>query len=153
MVKINKKLWKIGLKIGIGLAIINVAQANCLFNVGNLGFGNYQSPYQYTDVLSSSLISLSCDSYSTGNTLTIKMYQGQSPTFDRYLSSGKEQLYYNLYLDSSRSSVWGDGTNGTVVYNTTIQTKNDINIFSKVYKNQNVAPGNYQDNIVFEMNF
>lgn len=155
MVKINRKIfWKIGLTIGIGLlSIVNGAQANCLFNVSNLNFGNYKSPYQYADVLSSSLISVTCDSLSTGNTLSIKMYQGQSSTFDRYLSNAKEQLHYNLFLDSSRSTVWGDGTNGTSAYNTTIQTRNDINIFSTVYKNQNVAPGNYQDNIVFEMNF
>lgn len=153
MVKLNKKtllkiIWTVML-----MGAINVANANCVFSLSNLNFGIYQSPYQSTDVLSSSPISITCDSLSQGNTLTVKLYQGQSATFDRYLSNGKDLLHYNLFLDSSRSVVWGDGTNGTSIYTTTIQAQNDITIFSSIYKNQNVSPGNYQDSIVFEMSF
>lgn len=132
---------------------VKVASANCLFNVSNLDFGNYHSPYQQADVLSSSPIGVMCDNLSAGNTLTIKMYQGQSSSFNRYLSNGKDNLYYNLYLDSSRTTVWGDGSNGTSVYNATIGQNTTIMVFSSVYKNQNISPGMYQDNIVFEMNF
>lgn len=135
------------------LVITQVSYANCLFNASNLNFGDYHSPYQYSDVLSTSVIGVSCDSSSTGNTLNMKLYQGQSSNFNRYLSNNKDQLYYNLYLDSSRSTIWGDGSNGTSAYNATLQTNNTINIFSVVYKNQNISPGNYQDNIIFEMNF
>lgn len=132
---------------------VNVASANCLFNVSNLDFGNYHSPYQRTDVLSSSPIGVMCDNLSSGNTLTIKMYQGQSSNYNRYLSNGKDNLYYNLYLDSARSVVWGDGTNGTSVYNGAINQNTNVMIFSSIFKKQNISPGMYQDSIVFEMSF
>lgn len=146
--KIKKQLLLLILLCGV-----SVAKANCLFNVSNLDFGNYHSPYQQADVLSSSPIGVMCDNLSAGNTLSIKMYPGQSANFNRYLSNGKDNLYYNLYLDSSRSNVWGDGTNGTSVYNATVTANTTIMIFSSVFKNQNISPGIYQDNIVFEMNF
>lgn len=135
------------------LCVVNVASANCLFNVNNLDFGNYHSPYQRTDLLSSSPIGVMCDSLSSGNTLTIKMYPGQSSNYNRYLSNGKDNLYYNLFLDSSRSIIWGDGSNGTSTYNASITQNTNIMIFSSVFKNQNISPGIYQDSIVFEMNF
>lgn len=133
--------------------LISSSQANCLFNISNLDFGSYHSPYQYTDVLSTGLISITCDNLSTGNALSIKLYQGQSTNYDRFLTNAKDNLHYNMYLDSSRSTIWGDGSSGTSVYNSILQTKNNINIFSVIHKNQNISPGNYQDSIVFEMNF
>lgn len=139
--------------IAICLSIFNISQANCLFTASNLNFGVYQSPYQRSDVLSRSMIGVTCDNQSMGNTLSIKLYQGQSPTFDRYLANAAEHLRYNLFLDSERTIVWGDGTGGTSIYNATLANNNTVNIFSSIYKNQNIAPGNYQDNIVFELSF
>ena len=137
----------------LGLCISGFSQANCLFSVSNLDFGAYRSPYQYTDVLSTGNISVTCDNLSTGNALSIKLYQGQSSSYNRYLTNSKDNLYYNLFLDSARSVLWGDGSSGTTAYNAALQAKNSINIFSIIYKNQNISPGNYQDNIVFEMSF
>lgn len=127
--------------------------AGCIINVSNLNFGTYQSPYQYSDILSSGNINLSCDSSSNGNSVGIKLSSGQSENFDRYLTNGHDKLNYNLYLDNNRSVIFGDGSNGTSMYNGTLSSNNNINIFAKVPKNQNVSPGNYQDNIIFEVTF
>jgi len=143
-------------KKNIGLLLflmIGKAFAGCIINASNLSFGVYQSPYQYSDIVSSSNINLSCDSSSNGNSFGIKLSSGQSENFDRYLTNNNDKLNYNLYLDNNRSLIFGDGTKGTNMYNGTLSSNNNINIFAKMTKNQNVSPGNYQDNIIFEVTF
>ena len=140
--------------IGILLILmIGKSSAGCIINSSNLNFGIYQSPYQSNDILSSSNINLFCDNSSYGNSLGIRLSSGQSENYDRYLTNNYDRLNYNLYLDNNRSLVFGDGTNGTSMYNGILSSNNNINIFAKVPKNQNVSPGNYQDNIIFEVIF
>jgi spore coat protein U-like protein len=71
--------------------------------------------------------------------------------------SGSERLYYNLYLDPGRSTVWGDGTGGTGQYSVS-KTKNDwlnlnIPVYGRVPPAQDVAPGSYSDLIVVTVNW
>lgn len=128
--------------------------ANCAFNSSDLDFGTYQSPYQSTDVLSSNNIVLICDLFSLGNRFSIKLLPGQSGTpAQRYLSNGRDKLYYNLFVNSSRTSVWGDGSNGSSYYNGVTLLYLRATVFSVVFKNQNVSPGFYSDNISFEIVF
>lgn len=128
--------------------------AACAFNSSDLNFGSYQSPYQSTDVLSSNNIILICDLFSLGNRFSIKLLPGQSGNpAQRYLTNGRDKLYYNLFLNSSRNNVWGDGTNGSSYYNGVTLIYLRANIFSVVFKNQNVSPGFYSDNISFEISF
>ena len=96
----------------------NFSFANCVFNSSDLSFGTYQSPGQKSDALSSSNMFIICDIFSLGNRFSIKLLPGQSGnSANRYLSNGKDKLYYNLFLNSSRNSVWGEGNNGTSYYN------------------------------------
>lgn len=128
--------------------------ANCVFNTSDMNFGNYQSPKQTSDVLSSNSITVVCDIFSLGSAFSIKLLPGQSGNpAQRYLTNGKDQLYYNLFTNSGRSTVWGDGSNGTSYYNAITLFYLKPTIFSSVFKNQNVSPGFYTDNISFEMKF
>lgn len=132
----------------------NLSFAGCAFNSSDLNFGSYQSPYQSTDVLSSNNIILICDLFTLGNRFSIKLQPGQSGNpARRYLTNGKDRLYYNLFLNSSRNTVWGDGTNGSSSYNGVTLLYSRATIFSSVFKNQNVSPGYYSDNISFEISF
>ncbi len=136
------------------LSLISInSYATCSLNAPTLNFGVYQYPYQNNDVLSSNNLLLSCDNNSIGVSFNLKLGTGQSNDFNRYLSNNKENLYYNIYLDNSRSIVFGDGTLGTSSYSGTTSNNNNINVFAKIPKNQNIEPGNYQDNIIFEMTF
>lgn len=128
--------------------------ANCVFNTNDMNFGNYQSPKQTTDVLSSNSITVICDIFSLGSSFSIKLLPGQSGNpAQRYLTNGKDKLYYNLFLNSGRTSLWGDGTNGSSYYNAITLFYLKPTIFSSVFKNQNVSPGFYTDTISFEIFF
>lgn len=131
-----------------------ISSANCVFNSSDLNFGNYQSPYQSSDVLSSNNITVVCDLFSLGTAFSIKLLPGQSGNpAQRYLTNGKDKLYYNLFLNSGRNTVWGDGTNGSSYYNAITLFYLKPTIFSSVFKNQNVSPGFYSDNVSFEISF
>lgn len=128
--------------------------ANCMFNSNDLQFGSYQSPYQKNDVLSSNHIRVVCDFLSIGNSFSIKLLPGQSGNpAQRYLTNGKDKLYYNLFLNSGRNIIWGDGSNGSSYYKSVTAFRLKPIIFSSVFKNQNVSPGFYSDNVSFEISF
>lgn len=136
------------------LFFTNFSWANCVFSSSDLNFGSYQSPGQKADSLSSSNMLVICDIFSFGNSFSIKLLPGQSGnSANRYLSNGKDKLYYNLFLNSSRNSVWGEGNNGTNYYNGVTKPFLRPTIFSSVFKNQNVSPGFYSDTISFEISF
>ena len=49
--------------------------------------------------------------------MQIQLDKGGAPTFTpRQMRRSGEILSYNLYLDSTRSTIWGDGTGGTQAY-------------------------------------
>jgi spore coat protein U-like protein len=42
------------------------------------------------------------------------MAQGHSHSFgERLMTSGTDELAYNIYLDSTHRTIWGDGTGST----------------------------------------
>lgn len=131
----------------------NNVNAACVFNSSDLSFGLYKSPGQNSDLLSSTNMLVICDIFSIGSAFSIKLLPGQSGNYNRYLTNGKDKLYYNLFLNSSRSSIWGDGSNGTNYYNGVTKIVLRPTIFSSVFKTQNVSPGFYSDTISFEISF
>lgn len=58
-------------------------------------------------------------------------------------------LEYNLYIDSARTQVWGDGTGATLVINDTSQGAQNVHqIFGRVFALQVVGVGAYNDAVV-----
>lgn len=129
--------------------LTNSVYADCSFSIAqNLNFGVY-NPVQSGDNLSSSNISITCNPTAT---YTIKLSPGNSNQFsNRYMSGTTgDLLSYNLYIDSGRTSIFGDGTGGTAYIST---TNTNSNIFAKIPQLQNVAAGAYSDNITLNLTF
>ena len=76
----------------------------------------------------------------------------------RRLQSGVNMLNYNLYLDSTRTSVWGEGTlgfpGGTRAGSGT-GTATTINhpVFGRIPSGQGVPAGSYSDTVVVTVTF
>lgn len=143
----KKKILKVVL---LSILFIPNAFAACSFSSDGMNFGVYRSPLQTSDILSSAVINLSCDNTSIGNSASIQVSSGQSGSFaSRYLTNGKESLFYNLYTSSSRDagSVLGDGTGPSKSISWTTQSTDKVTIFGKIPKNQNVGPGAYSDSL------
>lgn len=59
---------------------------------------------------------------------------------------GSEILNYNLYRDSTRSTIWGDGTGGSQTYtrsNPPLNQNINVNVFGRIPAGQDVSAGSY----------
>ena len=79
--------------------------------------------------------------------VTIQLDKGGAPTFNpRQMRMGSEILNYNLYLDSTRSTIWGDGTGGSQTYTRSNPPPNqniNVNVFGRIPAGQDVSAGSY----------
>jgi spore coat protein U-like protein len=84
---------------------------------------------------------------------TIALSPGMGPAVNRVMRSGASLLRYNLYSDSARRQIWGDGSNGssTVSGSITISsspTRRVFTIYGRIPNGQQVAQaGDYIDSI------
>lgn len=128
-------------------------EASCTISTTGVSYGTY-------DVFSSSAVD------STGTvtyncllvtSVQITMSKGSAPTFSpRQMPNGAEVLTYNLYLDASRTTIWGDGTGGTSVYSQTLPplgTNVNVTVYGRVPAGQDVSAGTYSDNVTATINF
>ena len=86
----------------------------------------------------------------------ISLSTGLSGQFDRIMRGGNDNLRYNLFLDGTRTKIWGDGTAGTEVYSAQAQPNNDVvtvPVFGRVFPSQDVAGGIYLDSLVVTLDF
>jgi spore coat protein U-like protein len=131
------------------------AAAQCTVSATGVNFGAY-------DVFSSTARD------STGSityrcllplAVQITLSTGSAGSFSpRTLRKGAEPLNYNLYRDSGRSTVWGDGSSGTSIYSATVtalQVAVDIlvTVFGRIPAGQDVSAGSYTDTITVTINF
>jgi spore coat protein U-like protein len=132
------------------------ALAFCSVSLPNIQFGDYAPLYDRQDYLSSGQISVSCSAQSNTPSYQLKISTGRSNTFKaRFMTSSfdEQPLFYNIYLDSYRQAVWGDGTGGSSYYSGQLSPSTTIPIYFKIFSNQNPAPGLYKDQIFLEMAF
>jgi spore coat protein U-like protein len=138
------------LVIGFALIVAVAAQGEaCSVTTSPAHFGNYD-PTASVPLDAVGNVSVTCDS---GAPFTIKLDPGQNPTggFDRRMrsSAGDFLLDYNLYRDSARTEIWGDGTGSTFIHagvGTGIPAQ--FNIYGRIPGRQNVRADTYHDAVV-----
>lgn len=123
--------------------------ATCGITVFALDFGGYDtrfaSPLDSTTTIKVNclvgtpyLIRLDAGGHSRGSFLPRKLKQ----------TGGTYKLRYNLYRDSARTEIWGDGTGKTYVVNGTGQRFQVSRVvYGRIPGSQNVAPGAYSDTV------
>jgi spore coat protein U-like protein len=69
--------------------------------------------------------------------------------------AGIDRMNYYLFIDPSKTTVWGDGTGGTSTVTRTIVKTSPLNIpiFGRVPARQNLRAGAYGDNLVVPVNW
>lgn len=128
--------------------------ANCIVSALPIAFGNYDGT---AEVNVSQDLSVRC----TKNLpYTIRLNGGLQSSFPRKLVNGSDTLEYNLFRESGRTSVWGDGTSGLVVAGTGngmgIPNANPHTIYARLLNsaaNQAAPAGNYADTITVEVHY
>ncbi|MBA4422142.1 MAG: SCPU domain-containing protein [Syntrophus sp. (in: bacteria)] len=121
-------------------------------------FSTYNHICQYLniDVDSTGTIEVSCTANSSvsiaigpsGNT------GGFSPRKLKQ-TSGSDLMNYNLYTTSARTTIWGDGTQGTSTVNQLVrkQSPSNLTVYGTVPASQDVYVGLYTDSLVVTINY
>lgn len=124
--------------------------AACSLTLTPLNFGVYVKA-EATSI--STDIMLNCDD---GDTYSIRASSGNSMFASRHLllMDGEEKLTYNLFTDAAHTTVWGDGTRGTIVITGTANDSTMIHtVYGQVPANQDLSPGRYTDRIDVTVEF
>ena len=136
-----------------------VLPATCGVSSAGINFGSY-SPFVGVNTDSTGSVSVTCTG-TVGETVSysISLNTGASGNFsNRMLTSGANQLNYNLYTNPSRTLIWGDGTSGTnsisdsYVLNSLSSTKN-YSVYGRVVALQNAFVGSYSESLTISLVF
>ncbi|HEY9694162.1 MAG TPA: spore coat U domain-containing protein [Oculatellaceae cyanobacterium] len=129
------------------------AQSCSIDNLVGVNFGTYNI-FNSSPTTTLGSISYQC----TGaTTVTIDLSRGNANSYTpRQMVKGSDALIYNLFLDSSYSTIWGDGTGGTshhVSVSPSSNTSVNVPIFGSIPARQNPSVGYYTDTITVTVSF
>ncbi len=132
---------------GILLTVAAPAAPACTASTQAVSFGAYNT-------LSSAAldgvgtVSVSCD---VSTSFSAALSAGSGTIDQRLMASGASQLGYNLYTDSARLFVWGDGVSRSTVSAT--GTAVDLTVYGRIPAQQNVTAGTYTDTVVVTVTY
>jgi spore coat protein U-like protein len=140
-----------------------IAAVSCSVSAPNVSFGSYDV-FAGSQITSTTTISVTCTL--TGNATTtvnyaIALSPGLSNTFvQRTMKSGANALGYNLYSNSTRTTVWGDGSgaaptvSGSMTLTKSARTNTDSpTAYGSVPALQDVGVGAYSDSITITVSY
>jgi spore coat protein U-like protein len=133
-----------------------IAGSCTITNVVGVTFGSYDVfSNMPTDAVGN--VTYRCIDLGT-DLITIDLNKGNSNSYNsRTLKSGNDTLNYNLYLDSGKNIIWGDGTEGSNRYGPLNPTNNSdvmLSIYGRISARQISAKvGNYSDTITITIFF
>jgi len=141
--------------IAVALASLSARADPCkLESVGGIDFGKYD-PLSPTTLHTAGSLGYGCPPGQGGPEITIS--QGQWGTYaSRAMQNAADPaglLHYNLYLEASCVTVWGNGSNGTSVNLGPAGRDQSIPVYACMPPLQNVSAGTFTDTVVVTFNF
>lgn len=137
--------------IGSGCTVTNGSDDGSVNTFGSISFGDYNDLSNLIDGRSfgsagGSSFGLQC---SLGTAYSIAISAGQNPVgAQRNMSSASGLVAYNLYQDSGRTQLWGDGgVTGTVLSGTGTGSDEEVIVYGRVPSQATPAPGTYSDTV------
>jgi spore coat protein U-like protein len=122
--------------------------AGCSVSTAGLNFGNYDVFSTLDDDITST-INVSCQS---STSYSISLSSGSGTYSSRTLVSAGNLLSYNLYLDPTRLTIWGDGSAATGTVSATGIT-GSYTVYGRVPAQQNAVVGIYADIVTVTVAF
>ena len=83
--------------------------------------------------------------------MTVGLGVGANNSGGRRMTNGSDFLSYEIYTDSTRSTVWN--TSNTVSYTPASKAAASLDVYGRVPGGQDVAVGNYSDTVLATINF
>jgi len=129
----------------IGVLIPLAAEAACTVSTTAVNFGTYNVFTAAPDD-ATGRVRLRC-TVTQPPSVTVHLDKGGAPSFTpRQMRKGTETLDYNLYQDSTRTTIWGDGTGGSQTFiqpAPPLNTNIDVTVYGRVPAGQDVSSGSY----------
>jgi spore coat protein U-like protein len=121
------------------------AEAACTISTTAVSFGSY-NVFAASPDDAAGQITYSCTA-PRPPLVTIQLDKGGATSFNpRQMRQGSQTLNYNLYLDSTRTTIWGDGTGGTQTYTQSNPLPNrniNVSVYGRIPAGQDVGAGSY----------
>lgn len=130
-------------------------RCSCSVNGSPIAFGTYV-PTASGDIKVAADISVTCKAFVLG-VITYEIHLGPGvygSVSDRKMSNASSLLSYNIYTNTGRTIIWGDGTGGTGIIGDSYllalnATRTEtVSMYGKLVAGQNVSAGSYSDIIV-----
>jgi spore coat protein U-like protein len=143
---------------GIGVAALcglsSAACASCSVSTTGVNFGVYDSQSGVPDD-STGTVNISCSGEGFILFPTVSLGTGTSGAYaSRKMQNGANNLQYNLYTDSGRTTVWGNGSGGSSTQNVIVFFGNGSrSIYGRIPTGQSVNAGTYSDTLVVTVDY
>jgi len=137
------------------LGAAGAADAACTVTVvAGVTFGTYDV-FSPSPLDTTGYISYHCDQ-GHNYTMRISLTRGSSATYTaRTLRFGTDALQYNIFLNPTRTLIWGDESEGTSVFTDSGLTLNRDNlpVYARMKAGQDARPGAYSDSVTVVIDF
>lgn len=135
--------------LGAGLLLCAGPTIACTLSTQPLGFGNI-NPIAGTSTNSTSSITVTCPS---STSIEVWISSGSGTVSQRTMSSGANQLHYNVYTDAALTTIWGDGAEGTSWTTTADSAGTTATVYGHVPNQPAAYPGTYSDSLIVTVSF
>jgi spore coat protein U-like protein len=127
----------------------SAGKGRCWVTITSVNFGSYDI-FSTTPTDSTGAVSVYCNQE---NLITASI--GPSATSGSFnprqmrLSTGTDLMDYNLYRDTSRTQIWGDGTGGTFMVSGAVARKGTANytVYGRIPAGQDISAGLYMETL------
>jgi len=134
--------------------------ATCSASATGVAFGPYDV-FSATPTEATGDISVSCTGLVVSVLISydIQLSPGSSGAYSaRALVSGPHSLAYNLYTDSIRTVIWGDGSSGTSTVSDgyalgLFTVTRQYPVYGRIPARQNAFVGSYNDTLIVTVNY
>lgn len=132
-------------------AVIN---SSCIITASSVAFGAYTPTATATSLSANGIIDATC---SNGVVYTLTLDSGKGTIGARKMAGTNAEnadfLFYNLYTNSAKTTIFGNGTtgNGSKITVTGNGNSQATTIYGNLLTNQYVTPDSYSDNLTVTM--
>jgi spore coat protein U-like protein len=163
--RLRNRLARVVALAVIGCVADPASAALCTAAVPTLSFGSYDV-FATSPLVSTTTLSVTCQKVASdpGNVtigFVITLSTGISLSYaQRQMASGNDRIAYNLYTNSARTLIWGDGSGGSSVVTGDMrltsgapQKTNTYTVYGQVPASQDAAVGAYSDGVVATISY
>lgn len=142
----------------MSFSIVAGAQPTCVLTVNKVMNFSIYNPFNNQDDKSTGRLKIRCTGRGSVS-YALSASAGTSGTFNARelpLVGGNTILYYNLFTDSARTIIWGDGSGSSqsITNSDSAPFTKNHSVYGKIPKSQTQAvPGNYQETLTVTMDY